>query len=359
MANVTVYVVTTWSNLPSQTSPLDATALNHLETGVKNVTDFVNSLNADAGIYLCGAPFTQALLNKLNGIEAEANKYVLPVAAQNALGGVKIDGTTITIDANGVISSTTSGVSALENLTDVDLDNLADGQILKWDATNEKWVNTSEAEVRTQLSQLTDVELTNLEDGQTLKWDEDEEKWVNGDAGDVLGYDDTLDILGFPPNPIYRIRLATPVMTGYSTPSGEVIETGHITTYYGWYSFARERESGHFWSFTHGGNPCYLGYHFDYPTILVKVEVYNYIPAYGSTSYEMPKAFKIQGSNDGSSWTDLAECTITDFTSDRRNTYEFENSTAYRYYRLYCTEYNSGQTDCSIGVVNMYEKYLA
>ena len=48
MANVTVYVVTTWSNLPSQTSPLDATALNHLETGVKNVTDFVNTINANA-----------------------------------------------------------------------------------------------------------------------------------------------------------------------------------------------------------------------------------------------------------------------------------------------------------------------
>ena len=36
-----------------------------------------------------------------------------------------------------------SGGGALANLTDVDLENLADGQILVWDDTNSKWVNQS------------------------------------------------------------------------------------------------------------------------------------------------------------------------------------------------------------------------
>lgn len=45
---------------------------------------------------------------KLNGIEAQANKYVLPTASTSELGGVKVDGTTVTID-DGVISATGGG----------------------------------------------------------------------------------------------------------------------------------------------------------------------------------------------------------------------------------------------------------
>lgn len=40
--------------------------------------------------------------NKLAGIEAGANNYVLPAGTQSTLGGVMGDGTTFTIDANGV-----------------------------------------------------------------------------------------------------------------------------------------------------------------------------------------------------------------------------------------------------------------
>lgn len=42
---------------------------------------------------------------KLNGIESEANKYVLPKATASALGGIKI-GTNLSIDSNGVVSAT-------------------------------------------------------------------------------------------------------------------------------------------------------------------------------------------------------------------------------------------------------------
>lgn len=49
---------------------------------------------------------TAADKTKLNGIEAQANKYILPTASTDTLGGVKVDGTTIVIDQNGVIRST-------------------------------------------------------------------------------------------------------------------------------------------------------------------------------------------------------------------------------------------------------------
>lgn len=37
------------------------------------------------------------------------------------------------------------GASALSDLTDVDLSNPSDGQVLKYDATNQKWVNSNES----------------------------------------------------------------------------------------------------------------------------------------------------------------------------------------------------------------------
>lgn len=197
--NVTVYVMTVWQNLPSKNTALEATNLNHLEQGIKNVTDFVNTINATSGLYLSQTPFTTALKNKLDGIEAQANKYVLPTASNSTLGGVKVDAETITIDQNGVIHAA-AAATQLSALTDVNLEDLADGQILKYDATAGKWVNTSEAEVRTQLSLLEDVDIdeNTLADGDALRYNGSTEKWENGPAGDVLDYDETLQVLGDP-----------------------------------------------------------------------------------------------------------------------------------------------------------------
>ena len=42
-------------------------------------------------------------------------------------------------------SGGSGGASAISDLTDVDLDNLSDGQILKWNATTQKWENADES----------------------------------------------------------------------------------------------------------------------------------------------------------------------------------------------------------------------
>ena len=199
MPNITVYVMTVWHDLPNKSSALQASNLNHIEQGIKTVTDFINTLDTNSGayLYLSQTPFTNALKTKLDGIEAQANKYVLPVATTSALGGVKIDGTTITIDNNGVIHAAESA-TALSALTDVNLTNLQDGQILKWDNTNEVWVNSSEAEVRTQLALLEDVDITNPQNGDGLFYNSTTEQWENGPvtSGEVLDYNETLAALG-------------------------------------------------------------------------------------------------------------------------------------------------------------------
>ena len=50
---------------------------------------------------------------KLNGIETGANNYVLPTASTSTLGGVKIDGSSITIDNNGVIRANSGAPDAV------------------------------------------------------------------------------------------------------------------------------------------------------------------------------------------------------------------------------------------------------
>ena len=73
--------------------------------------------------------FTTQLLNKLNGIEEGANKYILPVAKSNVLGGVKI-GDNINVTEEGLISVLVAstgqmGVVQLNNTLTSDSDSQA------------------------------------------------------------------------------------------------------------------------------------------------------------------------------------------------------------------------------------------
>lgn len=56
---------------------------------------------------------------KLDGIETGANAYTLPAATTNALGGVKPDGTTVTVDNDGTIHATGSGTIPDGSITGV------------------------------------------------------------------------------------------------------------------------------------------------------------------------------------------------------------------------------------------------
>lgn len=52
-------------------------------------------------------------------VSTGSNSYELPTASTTTLGGVKVDGTTITIDENGVISSTTTSSGESSSVTSV------------------------------------------------------------------------------------------------------------------------------------------------------------------------------------------------------------------------------------------------
>lgn len=66
--------------------------------------------------------------------------YTLPIATDNQIGGVKPDGSTITINEDGIISGSSS-IEKVEDINDVELTNIADGQVLAWNALSGKWIN--------------------------------------------------------------------------------------------------------------------------------------------------------------------------------------------------------------------------
>lgn len=77
---------------------LDAYTKDEVDTKIRVVTTTAVDHILDGTVHI-----TQAERDKLQGIEAEANKYVLPIATDTALGGVK-QGTGVTITADGTLN---------------------------------------------------------------------------------------------------------------------------------------------------------------------------------------------------------------------------------------------------------------
>ena len=72
-------------------------------------------------------------------------------------------------------------------LTDVDLTNVADGEYLKYDSAEGKWVNTA-LTITSALEELTDVDINNPTQGQNLVYDSVNEKWINASTSATVGW---------------------------------------------------------------------------------------------------------------------------------------------------------------------------
>lgn len=88
-------------------------------------------------------------------------------------------------DANGSydtpnLKGSGSGASALSQLTDVDLTDLAAGNVLIYDSQNSKWINTA-----LNVSNLADVSFSNLANEDIAYYDSETEKWKNISAGAI------------------------------------------------------------------------------------------------------------------------------------------------------------------------------
>ena len=122
-----------------------------------------------------------------------------------------------------------------------------------------------------------------------------------------------------------------PTMTDFTSPSGEVSADAYYTTYYPWK--ALDKNTSSYWYIYSQAVPHYLQYDFGVG-VTKKITKYTILPFSGSQYF--PVSFKLQGSNNGSDWSDLDTQTdlTTGWETDVRRVFTFSNSTSYRYYKL-------------------------
>ena len=88
---------------------------------------------------------------------------------------------------NAKYYSELSDPTAFANMSDVDFDNLQNGQVPVYNSTSGKWENSSGGGGASELNDLTDVTITSASNGQVLKYDSINSKWINSaDNGAVI-----------------------------------------------------------------------------------------------------------------------------------------------------------------------------
>ena len=80
---------------------------------------------------------------------------------------------------NAKYYSELSDPTAFANMSDVDFNNLQNGQVPVYNSTSGKWENSSGGGGAASLDDLTDVEITTPSDGQFLKYNSSDNEWQN------------------------------------------------------------------------------------------------------------------------------------------------------------------------------------
>jgi len=104
-----------------------------------------------------------------------------------------------------------------------------------------------------------------------------------------------------------------------------------------------------------GGFPYIIGV--DMGSGVTKICGRYKITSWASDNTWAPKDFKFQGSNNNSTWDDLDTQTGLTWTSSETKTFNITNSTAYRYYRVFCTATDQ-PSYIELNNINMYESII-
>lgn len=159
----------------------------------------------------------------------------------------------------------------------------------------------------------------------------------------------------------YAPKGNVPVMTANTAPYGEALFSSRYDTsgsFEGYRAF-NDTPSKDAWVSSPGaGTGAYLGYKFTNPICVKKIQLTN---RNDNTAVQSPKNFKIQASNDGSSWTDLGTFLNANNTYGGVTTYNIDNDDYYLYYRLYVVDVNTtgSYTYVAIAELQFYGRSLS
>ena len=191
---------------------------NNADAAISSLNNRVSALEnqSSQGSIDLATPSKNGLMSKedktkLNNIATNANNYTLPIASSSQLGGVKIDGSTTTIDSDGTLHAIGGSGGSISNLSDVDLDSPLNGQIIQYDYENEKWVNadppSGSGAGASSILELTDVLINSLTNNQILQYNASINKWENKNSAFNLNYitEEQIDSLFASPTPVFEI----------------------------------------------------------------------------------------------------------------------------------------------------------
>ena len=110
----------------------------------------------------------------------------LAVGQQN---GVDVDSTSVYYHKNAKYYAEQAGSGAgavpLADLPDTYIQNPSNGQVLQYDSTTQKWVNSDDVEGVTSLDALTDTAIDTPTGGQVLMYNQTAGKWVNSEENEI------------------------------------------------------------------------------------------------------------------------------------------------------------------------------
>ena len=125
------------------------------------------------------------------------------------------------------------------------------------------------------------------------------------------------------------LNVSVPKMTSNTAPSGEVsAESYYGNSYEPWRAFDGSLNDG--WGALGDKKDTWIQYKFDTAVKISKVSIYDRLAL---SSSNVKKYYKIQGSNDGTNWTDLASIMVQ--IGQTWEDVSFSNANSYIYYRAY------------------------
>ncbi len=118
------------------------------------------------------------IVPKFNNLVDELDVAVLPMESDNPT-----DGQVLTYDAEEEKYVNADVATNLSELGDVEVGEAVSGQFLRYNGATNKWIPSTSSASVSSLDAINDVSLTSVQDGDVLKWDATLERWINGLAG--------------------------------------------------------------------------------------------------------------------------------------------------------------------------------
>ena len=268
--------------------------------------------------------------------------YVLPTATANRLGGIKV-GENLTVEADGTLNAQAGGTYVLPPATASTLGGIKVGQNLTIE---------SDGTLNAQAGSGSITRTYTNETGTTLETDIDFSEYNNiivKKNGVTLEQDQIVHIWTDDVNPSLTADGTVGGDDYAAQASSEWSYQGTTSYAYTIFNPSFKTQGDVVWWTGNVSAPWWVTYYTPDAVKCKKVVFMNEImtPATGKTG-------KIQGSNDNSTWVDLANVSIPNNDAGTLTEIQVNSNTAYKYFRFYFTE--SYAQGCSFQQITIYSE---